>query len=930
MANRKFVPLFIFLFCICAVAVAQKNTQSKRIDIRGFVLEETSKSPLPGATVNLPQYGIWAITDMDGMFTLRQVPVGTTTIGIRMIGMLTIEKPVDINVKNDNKLRFFMYEENFALDEVIVTAKNNRVGAATSSSISRTAMDHLQATSLTDIMELLPGQLASNPTLNSPGKASLRQVQTDNLNSMGTSIVFNGAPVSNNANLQIGNTAKEGSLNTGFASTAGAGTDMRQISVDNIESVDVIRGIPSVEYGDLTSGVIIINPKAGVYPIQARLKINPTLTQASLGKGFEIGKNMGMVSLDFDYAKSLADERRPNQGFQRLTGNLLYTKTFGEKLNTTTGLGFFSNLDAQNLDPSDVRYQRERSSRNTGFKFNTNMVWNSNYKFLKFIRFNLSANYEVQKGYNQEMKGNFGYMVTSAMKDGTITSNRNEIIYGGNGQEITNAHTFDPLAMTNTLPYEFLTRMTTYGKPLNLFGKITSSFLADFWKISNRIILGVEWKTDVNFGQGKVFDPLMPPSSGIRMRPYTDIPALNQFSVYVEDNLERVILKRALKIQLGARIDMIQPGKTEGGAVISPRVNLSYEIVPKLLSIRGGWGITSKAPPLMFLYPDRAYYDFVNYDNMGLTGVSDAQKLSIITTKVYDTANKNLKIAKNTKSEVGFDLNLNRMAFSVTGFYEKLKDGYSFGSSFDTFHQFGLIKYAGVGRPGTYPTLSVDKMSNVILNYNTPLNDKVNVNKGVEFDFDFGQIRAIRTSFVFNGAWMQSKLYSTSNSFYQKNPDADGNYKDIGVYASGDGSMYERLSSNLRIIHNIPKIGFVVSLSVQTIWKDTHQYLGLENKYPIGYLSASNLDYVALLPGAPYNDDIQRQVLVSREITESYDPLWLVNLRLTKEIKRFGGFAFFVNNLLKNNLQEESKRNPGNYTSRNPEQFFGAEIWFKF
>ena len=95
-------------------------------------------------------------------------------------------------------------------------------------------------------MELLPGQLASNPTLNSPGKASLRQVQTDALNSMGTSIVFNGAPVSNNANLQIGNTAKDGSLNTSFTSTAGSGTDMRQISVDNIESVDVIRGIPSV------------------------------------------------------------------------------------------------------------------------------------------------------------------------------------------------------------------------------------------------------------------------------------------------------------------------------------------------------------------------------------------------------------------------------------------------------------------------------------------------------------------------------------------------------------------------------------------------------------------------------------------------------------------------------------------------------------
>ncbi|MEG1839387.1 MAG: TonB-dependent receptor, partial [Bacteroidaceae bacterium] len=418
--RASFICLLLLYFSVTATLTAQ--TKAKRIDFRGFVLEQATKMPIPGATINLPQYGVWAISDLDGLFTLKQVPVGTTSISIRVIGMISIEQKVEIGGRNSTP-KFYMNEENFALDEVIVTAKNNKVGASTASSISRSAIDHLQATSLTDIMELLPGQLASNPTLNSPGKASLRQVQTDALNSMGTSIVFNGAPVSNNANLQIGNTAKEGSLNTSFTSTAGSGTDMRQISVDNIESVDVIRGIPSVEYGDLTSGVIIINPKAGVYPVQLRLKINPTLTQASVGKGFGLGKKAGNISFDFDYAKSLSDERRPYQAFQRFTGNVLYSKVFGAKLNTTTGIGFYSDLDAQKLDPSDVRYQRVRSSKNTGLKFNTNIVWNSNYKFLKFIRMNLSANYEKQKGYNQEIRGNYGYMVTSAMQDGTITSN---------------------------------------------------------------------------------------------------------------------------------------------------------------------------------------------------------------------------------------------------------------------------------------------------------------------------------------------------------------------------------------------------------------------------------------------------------------------------------------------------------------------------
>lgn len=929
--KRIFSSSILFLYVMAMLPnmlMAQAPSNSRRVDAKGFVFEQTTKTPIPGATVTLPQYGVCAITDSNGRFFLKQVPAGVTDITIRIIGMITIERKVNISEEKNVALNFYMNEANFALENVVVTAKNNRIGASTSSSISRTAIDHLQATSLTDIMELLPGQLAANPTLTSPGKASLRQVQTDALNSMGTSIVINGSPLSNNANLQIGNTAKEGSLNTSFTSVAGSGTDMRQIAVDNIESVDVIRGIPSVEYGDLTSGVIIINSKAGVYPMQARLKINPTLTQASIGKGFSLGKEAGNLSLDFDYAKSLADERRPSLGFQRFTGNLLYSRTFRGKLNTTTGLGFYSDLDAQKLDPSDTRYQRERYSENTGFKFNTNLAWNCNYKLLKVVRLNLSANYEIQEGYNQEIKGNFGYMVTSAMKDGTIASNRQDEIFDASGKQITNNG--DHQAATNILPYEFLTKMTTYGKPLNLFAKLTTSSFADFWKIKNRIVAGAEWKTDVNFGRGKVFDPLMPPSSGIRMRPYTDIPALNQFSLFVEDNAERILFERILKLQLGTRLDVIQPGKEEGGTVISPRVNLSYEIIPAVLSLRGGFGITAKAPPLMFLYPENAYYDFINFDNSGLTGLTEPQKLSIITTKVYDTSNPDLKIARNRKSEIGFELKLGQVALSVTGYNEKLTNGYSFGTGLDCYHLFDLIKYAGVNRTGTYPELTVDQITKVVLAYKKPLNDQVNDNNGVEFDVDFGQIKAIRTSFVLNGAWMQSKLYSTSNTYYEKSPDADGTYKDIGVYGSGDGNLFERFSTNLRIIHNIPRIGFVISLSVQTIWTDINKYMGLENKYPIGYISASNLQYTPLTAGSTINPDIQRQILVNREITESYDPLSLFNLRLTKEIKTFGGFAFFVNNLFNNNPLEESKRNPGNYKSRNPEQFFGTEVWFKF
>lgn len=85
-----------------------------------------------------------------------------------------------------------------------------------------------------------------------------------------------------------------------------------------------------------------------------------------------------------------------------------------------------------------------------------------------------------------------------------------------------------------------------------------------------------------------------------------------------------------------------------------------------------------------------------------------------------------------------------------------------------------------------------------------------------------------------------------------------------------------------------------------------------------------------LQPGDAINPDWQKQILENREIVDRYSPLWLFNLRLTKELKRFGGFAFFVNNLFMYTPLEESKRSPGTYKTRNPEQFFGAEVWLKF
>ena len=137
-----------------------------------------------------------------------------------------------------------METENFFMDEVVVTAKANDAGEATASEINRQAIDHLQASSLKDIMQLIPGAVMSNSNLGNPNMLSIRSIDSDPLNSMGTALILDGAQQSNNANLQMTSATANGSTNSPLyyqetsAGNSAAGIDTRTISLDNVESVE--------------------------------------------------------------------------------------------------------------------------------------------------------------------------------------------------------------------------------------------------------------------------------------------------------------------------------------------------------------------------------------------------------------------------------------------------------------------------------------------------------------------------------------------------------------------------------------------------------------------------------------------------------------------------------------------------------------------
>lgn len=84
-------------------------------------------------------------------------------------------------------------------------------------------------------------------------------------------------------------------------STPNSGVDMRTITTSNIESVEVIRGIASAQYGDIASGAVIVNSKAGRAPLSIQLDINPNVYMASASHGVGLGDRAGVLNYGVDY-----------------------------------------------------------------------------------------------------------------------------------------------------------------------------------------------------------------------------------------------------------------------------------------------------------------------------------------------------------------------------------------------------------------------------------------------------------------------------------------------------------------------------------------------------------------------------------------------------------------------------------------------------
>lgn len=840
------------------------------------------------------------------------------------------------------------------LSEIVVTATQPDA-PGTSSVIGQDAIRHIQAADLSDLMQLLPGVLTRNPNLNTPSSFTIRSATSSNTtNALGTAIVVDGLRMTNNANLQRYSFSSAGAP---FNSSALSGFDVRQLSPASVESVEVIRGVPSARYGDVMSGVVLVKSKAGVQPYTVGLRFTTTEKLASIGKGVTLGERGGTLYWGADYALSAQDPRIPEQNFQRVGVQAAYAKDLGAALLRINARGYWGQDNKEKGENMmDGEFQK---SIDRGASLSAAGRWEVGKPWLTSL--------EVQTGMT------YGFQ-------------RNEVSTYYSGTQQTTTYTRDEGEHEGIfIAPNYFSRISVEGEPISANASLTANWRHTLYnKVNNHFMLGMEAGTEGNRGAGIEFDPTRPPLEmlEVRTRSYSDLPFMNRYTAFAED---KIILRTGgqmrTEIQAGVRVDRLQTDVIHRTA-IDPRVNVRQVLVenegdgdgaPLLrhLSVRVGWGRMHKMPLLAYLYPDKAYTD---KNSFTYNDAENGNRLAVKHTFATDgTSNTNLRLPVNRKLELGVHVRLAGVTADVVWFSEHLRDGFCTALQAEPF---AYRRYDYLQDKGATPVLTPDGVMNngQLLAYNTlstfaayqrPENGITQRKQGVEYTLDLGRWQALRTSMLVSGGWLKVEETNTSLSAYHPAVEVGGQpYPYVGLYEAVTGAanfrVWEQLNTRFQAITQLPRIGLVASLTLQAVWMDRVRR-GMESNYnnpvyltddagnrvegdlvtdvthrkklnPVFYLDAegNRHAFTSDMATDPRFADLVRDAGTTTSFqTDSWGAYFLLNLRVTKEIGRHVSVAFCANNL----TQSKPKRytdSTQQYAILNPDLYYGAEVTFRF
>lgn len=811
------------------------------------------------------------------------------------------------------------------LREVTVTA-TQPAGATSSSRIGREAMRHLQPTSFSDLMSLLPGGMSRTPDMTSVNSISLRETGTIgalgttvrnadyDISSLGTLFVIDGAPVSTDANMQmVGNSNGSSSLNS-----TNRGVDMRSIATDNIESVEVIRGIPSSEYGNLSSGMVNIRRTRRAMPLTARFKADEYSKLFFVGKG--ISTSHGSLNADLGWLDSKADPRDNLNSYTRINASLRARMEWSGASTFSTlnvSADYTGSTDRSKTDP-DIsnhkidEYRAHYNSMGLTVDYRLSLPY---FKAIKAVSLTGSVTYQADRLHRlRQVAPGRATVAPTSMEEGVH-----------DGRYILEEYVADYLAD---------------GRPFSAFMKMKASGSVSHNFFRHDYMAGSEWNMAKNYGHGQIYDLEHPLSAAWTARPrdYSQIPALHNLSFFVEDDIRMTGRAGQLRLQAGLRAVMLAHLDSRyllsGKPYLDPRVNIIWNLpaagmLKPLLA--AGWGINTRMPTVDYLYPQAAYVDFVQLNYYDLRNPTEHSRVNL-RTYINDPTNHGLKPARNNKWELRLGASISSNTISVTYFNEHLRSGYRYEYVYRPYqyrrYDPSVINGAALQGPPDLGSLPYEDM-NILGGYSKVTNGSRINKQGVEFQINTARWQPIATALTITGAWFRSTY---SNSIRLQRPVSDVvngsavSDRFVGIYDTAEGRVNERFNTNFMFDTQIRRLGLIFSTTVECMWRTSTEELP-DNHTPSAYIDVRDgkeHPYTEQAVAAePLLKFLSKQNATAQKLT--IPMAMYVNLKATKEIGRYMRIALFVNRIL-DYLPDYTSN--GLLVRRNSGLYFGMELNF--
>lgn len=924
---------FIGAFCVCFAGfmfvppVFAQNAKPGIWTLTVSVKEHETREPLDYAHVSVVSEDSLRkgdFTDEKGVAVFH-LPSGAYTMEVSYVGKKNHREKVIVNKNMRHEV--VLKSSSTLLSDVYVTGKES-TGMTSSTGIGRTAISHIQPSSFTDLLSLIPGGLSKDPALSVPNMIALREVSRPmtrskyNTSSLGTAFYIDGRPVNTEAHMQHIIWGWQEYIES--REFLNSGVDMRTITTDDIDSVEIVRGIPSVKYGDLTSGLITITRKKGGNKLEGRMKTDLKSQLYYLAKGFEfpqkkIKLNAGLNYLDYNPTPYSFVTR-----YNRLTGSLRGEKVWENSRNMLALNGSFDYTGSfdkvlEDAD-SEVGIDRDQYRRlYSHYVLTSKMNYRNKQKgFVRSLELVASIDYEKEEDkrfYQFRTQGGGPNYEITATEEGEHT--------GG------------------FLPRSYMAHYDVDGRPFYANVRGEGEFALNTSWCSNHIIAGGDWRYSKNYGKGHLFDPKKPPYYGIRPRPFRDIPGESILGFFVENRFSLPFYGNLIKLNAGLRTTNIlgldERYAMSGKTVFDPRFNLQWQLPkvdlgsqPLRFTLTGGLGWHSKTPTIKMLFPDKSYLDINEFTLKN--PVDETDGVHFYRTYIIDRASYSLMPARNCKWEIRGDVQYGDYHLSVDCYEENM------GSGFRTFNQYDIydyVKYSvpkdyDYGKYGYHPPLKMlNKQPLQSFDvYSMWENGSRTYKRGWEYTLLTPRIRSLATRISVSGAWQYVK-YSSSKPIWllkQKSWGSLNNETVIGHYREDDSYVRWRSTSRIDFDTYLPSIGFIFSSSLQFMWHEMVEYPRFETE-PYEFML---LDKVVRPWTAENKEKYPVATLLGRDDVFRVDwitPFYMnLNLKATKKL--FGDMmesSLFVDRLIDYYPKREKGRPQGGHAAA----YFGAEIRFK-